>query len=216
MAGVPANPAICHITHLDNLAQIVSGGILWSDAQRLARDITCALVGMSSIKRRRLTVLQVKCHPGTMVGEYVPFYFCPRSVMLYLLHRGNHLELDYHEGQRPLLHLQADLRRSVDWAEAEGRRWAFSDCNAGAGYADFFDSLDDLDEVNWGAVAATDWRDPRIKEGKQAEFLVYESFPWGLVEHIGVKDISIQQQVNVILQDAEHKPLVTVEPTWYY
>jgi len=40
---------------------------------------------MSTIKARRLYDLEVDCHPGTKVGEYVPFYFCPWSIMLYLL-----------------------------------------------------------------------------------------------------------------------------------
>lgn len=31
-------------------------------------------------------------------------------------------------------------------------------------------------EVNWKAVAAPDFRDPDIKEGKPAEFLVREFF----------------------------------------
>jgi hypothetical protein len=37
------------------------------------------VVGMSEIKRRRLEALDVDCHPGSKVGEYVPFYFCPRN-----------------------------------------------------------------------------------------------------------------------------------------
>ncbi len=39
---------------------------------------------MSEIKRRRVEELEVDCHPGTKVGDYVPFYFCPRSVMLFV------------------------------------------------------------------------------------------------------------------------------------
>jgi len=216
MAGTPTNPEIYHITHLDNLAQIVAAGALLSDAERLSRNLDCRIVGMSNIKLARLVAVEVPCHPGTKVGEYVPFYFCPRSVMLYLLHMGNHPELDYHGGQRPILHLVANVRDVVAWADAQGRRWAFSDCNARAGYAHFFNNLEDLKEINWPAVAATSWRDPPVKEGKQAEFLVYESFPWQRVEHIGVEDQGIERRVNDILRDARHKPLVTVEPNWYY
>ncbi len=46
-------------------------------------------IGMSNIKQRRLQ-LPLRCHKGDSVGEYVPFYFCPRSVMLYLIYRANH------------------------------------------------------------------------------------------------------------------------------
>ncbi len=48
-------------------------------------------------RRRRLPV---PCHPGTWVGDYVPFYFCPRSVMLYVISRKNHPSLTYRGGQR--------------------------------------------------------------------------------------------------------------------
>lgn len=216
MTGVPANPRIYHITHVDNLPQIVETGMLLSDAERVTRNLNCRIVGMSNIKTRRLMALDVLCHPGTKVGQYVPFYFCPRSVMLYLLHMGNHPDLDYRGGQRPILHLAADLRGAVQWAEANHRQWAFSDTNAGAGYANFFKDLNDLGKINWLALRATDWRDPIIKDGKQAEFLVYESFPWELVERIGVMDARMEQRVNEVLRKAEHKPLVTVQQDWYY
>ncbi len=190
--------------------------MLWSDAKRLELGLDCEVVGMHAIKRRRLERLEVGCHPGTKVGDYVPFYFCPRSVMLYILHKGNHPNLDYTEGQRPIMHLQAGLQSTVDWAEENDVRWAFSDRNAGAFYAEFFKSVRDARRIDWKAVLATDWRDPVVKEGKQAEWLVHESFPWSLVEKIGVLHSSVAQQVRSILKGADHQPTVAVERGWYY
>jgi hypothetical protein len=213
---MPANPQIYHITHLRNLSQIVQASAIWSDSERIAQNVDAEIVGMSKIKTRRLDVLSVDCHPGTRVGEYVPFYFCPRSIMLYILHMGNKPELTYHGGQGPILHLRADLMATVRWADQNEVRWAFSDSNAGGRLAKFFKSISDLDKINWAAVEATDFRPMQVKEGKQAEFLVYKSLPWELIECIGVKDADIERQVNDILWDARHKPLVTVEPSWYY
>jgi hypothetical protein len=216
MSAAPTSPKIYHITHLDNLPQIVGARFLLSDAERLLRKMDCHLIGMPSIKMRRLMALDVRCHPGTKVGQYVPFYFCPRSIMLYLLYRGNHPDIEYRGGQRPIVHLVADLRRSVEWAEAGNRRWAFTDCNAGAGYAGFFSALERLDRVNWAAVSADDWRDPTVKDGKQAEFLMHEAFPWELIERIGVVDAEARERAEVALRSAAHKPVVTVERGWYY
>src|SRR5688572_32339603 len=129
---------------------------------------------MSHIKKRRLTEIEVDCHAGTYVGDYVPFYFCPRSIMLYILHRGNHPDLNYTEGQGPIVHLQADLHAVIEWAHSNGKRWAFSDRNAGAYFAKFYTGVDQLGEVNWGAIATTDFRNMVVKEGKQAEFLVHQ------------------------------------------
>jgi hypothetical protein len=136
--------------------------------------------------------------------------------MLYILHCANHPELSYREGQRPIVHLQADLRSVVRYAEREGVRWAFSNTNAGARYADFYRSLDDLNKIDWNAVEARDFRPVEVKEGKQAEFLVYESFPWSLVERIGVADQSVLRQVQSALARAEHRPRVSVQRGWYF
>jgi hypothetical protein len=215
MTDVPGRPSLYHITHVDNLPSILDDGGLWSDAAMIARGGPAAPIGMGSIKQRRLR-LPVRCHPGDHVGDYVPFYFCPRSIMLYLIHRANHQELSYHGGQGPIVTLEADLRETVTWAEGEGRRWAFSLSNAGAFYTEFRNRLDQLGEVDWEAVAATDFRDAQVKEGKQAEFLVREFFPWPLVRRIGVESASIQTRVARVLSGSAHRPLVEVHRDWYY
>ena len=81
----PAEPNIYHIVHVDRLASIVADGALWSDAEVQRRAPPGTVIGMSAIKQRRLTN-PVKCRPGLNVGDCVPFYFCPRSFMLYVLH----------------------------------------------------------------------------------------------------------------------------------
>jgi hypothetical protein len=216
MARMPANQKVYHITHVRNLPQIVRAGVIWSDAKRIGLGLDCESVGMSHIKYRRLHEIGVYCCSGTKVGEYVPFYFCPRSIMLYILYKRNHPDLTYTEGQGPMVHLQADLLDSVEWAEQHGVSWAFSDRNAGTYVAQFYNSLDDLGEIDWEAVAATDFRDMMVKESKQAEFLVYESFPWELIEKIGVREMATARTVAHALSDSHHQPSVRVEPSWYY
>src|SRR4029079_1732710 len=96
MTAISSPISIYHITHVDNLPSILERGGLLSDQGMIERGGPSAAIGMSRIKERRLRLL-VKCHPGDCVGEYVPFYFCPRSVMLFLIHCGNQ-ELAYREG----------------------------------------------------------------------------------------------------------------------
>jgi hypothetical protein len=211
---VPAQPKIYHIVHVDNLASIVADGYLWSDAEMVKRQ-GGRVIGMESIKQRRLK-LPVSSHPGAHVGEFVPFYFCSRSIMLYVIHCANHPELAYRGGQQPIVHLEADLQQVVAWAEVNGRRWAFSLSNAGAYYTQFRTGLDRLDEINWDAVVATDFRPADVKEGKQAEFLVEESFPWSLVERIGIHSQGIAPRVAAAMQGAAHRPGVEIRREWYY
>lgn len=200
--------------HVNNLASIVGDGFLWSD-EMMANRQGGAVIGMASIKQRRLT-LPVKCHPGSFVGGYVPFYFCPRSIMLFVISCANHSELAYQEGQGEIVHLEADMYRTVQWAQANRKRWAFSLSNAGAYYTQILASLDHLGKVNRDAVAATDFRPADIKEGKQAEFLMEHSFPWGLVERIGVMSRPVAQKVSNAMGSASHRAIVEVKRNWYY
>lgn len=215
MTDPPHPTPIYHITHVNNLASILNDDGLLSDAEMLACGGSQVAIGMSEIKTNRMR-FPVKCHEGDTVGEYVPFYFCPRSIMLYVLHMANHPGLTYRGGQDPIVHLEFDLERTAAWATDCGSRWAFSLVNAGAAYAPFRSSLAELSEVDWPAVAATDFRDPKVKEGKQAEFLVQRFVPWGLVERIGVRSTQVQRRALAALASAAHQPPVDVLPQWYF
>jgi hypothetical protein len=174
-----------------------------------------AQIGMANIKERRLS-LPVPCHPGDHVGDYVPFYFGPRSIMLFVIHCANHPGLTYRGGQDPIVHLEADLHAALAWSRSVGRRWAFSLSNAGANYAEFRCDEAQLDEINWSAVAAVDFRDQTIKESKQSEFLMHGKFPWHLVSRIGVRTRPTAVRALAALDDTGHRPAVVVQRDWYY
>ena len=215
---VPAQPKLYHIVHVDRLRSIVADGHLWCDREVLRRASQGSepgtTIGMSSIKHRRLNALKLASHPDLFVGDCVPFYFCPRSVMLYLIERANHPELTYRGGQAPILHLEADLHAVVRWAQQEGLRWAFTLSNAGSTYFEDRCDLGQLGEINWAAVEARDWQ--AVKEGKQAEFLLESAFPWHLVERIGVKSMQTYPLAMSALPSPGHRPPVEVRPDWYY
>ena len=211
----PTNPKLYHIVHVDKLASIVASDRLYCDAVMVNQPDLGTTIGMGRIKERRLHLGLQTC-PGLNVGECVPFYFCPRSVMLYLLHKGNHPDLTYRGGQSPIVHLEMDMHRVVDWAERERLRWAFTLSNAGSNYFEDRNDLADLNQINWAAISTTDWRDGAIKDGKQAEFLVERESPWNLVERIGTESQATAQRVLAAIQDVQHKPLVEIKTDWYY
>lgn len=215
MAAPPPDPKIYHITHVDNLSSIVADGAPLCDRAMIERRGESAGIGISGIKKLRLE-LPVTCHPGCFVGDFVPFYFCPRSIMLFVIYRGNHPELKYRDGQELIVHLQADLQNVVAWARKNGVRWAFSLSNAGARYATFGKSLAGMKDIDWTAVGASDFRSTEVKEGKQAEFLIHGSFPWALVERIGVKSATIKAQAEAAIRGASHRPTVEIRPDWYF
>ena len=179
-----------------------------SDAHPRERPSAC----LTSSQRRLTKALE--SHPDLSIGDCVPFYFCPRSVMLYVIHMANHSELAYRGGQGPILHLEADLQEAVAWAARNRRRWAFTSTNAAASYAEDYCDLEQLGEIDWSAVKARDWR--RCRGRKQAEFLVEQSFPWSLVRRIGVRSPGIHGETQDALRTADHRPAVELRPEWYY
>lgn len=210
---LPGQPKICHILHYDKLPFVINDGFLFSDAIISKRTENGTAIGMSSIKKRRLHELTLTSYPDLYVGNCVPFYFCPRSIMLYLMYMKNP-ELAYKGGQESIIHLIADLKQTVNWANNTGKRWVFSTSNAGSYYFEDYCDLKDLNKINWNAVNEKQWA--ACKEEKQAEFLIEDQFPWELVEQIGVISPQYIKIVNPILAQAKHQPPVNVRPDWYY
>ena len=210
---ISSTPKIYHIVHVDHLPSIIADGFLWCDAKMQREPQQGPTIGMSTIKKHRLSN-RLNSRPDLCVGDCVPFYFCPRSVMLYVIHKKNHLELSYHDGQEPIIHLEADMQKVEDWAGHNSCRWAFTLSNAGS--SDFKDrcKLDQLNEIDWEAVQARNWQN--CKKGKQAEFLVERSFPWSLVQRIGVCSEQIQNHVQEALGVTGCQPVVQLKTGWYY
>lgn len=201
---------IYHITHLRNLPSILQTGRLWSDAQRIQQALGTVNIGHTHIKERRRR-RPVATTTGGMLGDYVPFNFCHRSVMLYVIHRGS-VE-GYNEGQEPVVHLVSSVGRAI----GSGRPWAFTDRHADLGYARYFESVDNEGEVDWGVMPLQYWaNDEETKEKRQAEFLLHDWCPFEIFEQIGVRTQQIADQVEAMLQNSPYTPRVSVKRSWYY
>ncbi len=144
-----SDPAVYHITHVDNLSRIVADGRLWSDAQRIARGLASTNIGYSHIKERRMKRPVLVAARGTL-GQYVPFNFCPRSVMLYVVSQGHQ---DYSGGEQPIIHLVSSIQSAI----ATGRPWFFTDRHADLGYAEQFESLEALGKIDWPVMPLRQW-----------------------------------------------------------
>jgi hypothetical protein len=206
---------IYHIVHIDRLASIISSGFIFSDAKIRTLNFGGTTIGMNKIKQRRLNKT-LSSYTDLKVGECVPFYFCPRSIMLYILYKRNHPDVDYEGGQENIIHLEADLYKTIDWANANKRRWVFTDANAGSYYFNDYNNISDLNKLNWNAIYSNDWKESHIRESKQSEFLCEDSFDFGLVERVGVINDNIYQQVQNILVNSAYNPKIEIKRDWYY
>jgi hypothetical protein len=208
MAGIiPRDPAIYHITHVENLPSILQHGGLWSDSERIRQSLQTTNIGHKHIKARRLRRAVTAGRRGNL-GEYVPFYFCNRSVMLYPIKCGHP---DYAGGQDDVIHLVS----SINAVTTRQLDWVFTDRHAELNYAIYYDDLADLSFVDWTVMPLQYWNDPgECKEKRQAEFLVFEFFPWVCFQAVGVRTQTVADRVRAIVQKST--PPIVVEPSWYY
>jgi len=205
-----ANILIYHITDVSNLPNILEAGGLHSDATLQMAGVQPTIIGHSNIKQRRLQEITVPCCGNRFVGEFVPFYFCPRSPMLFTINRGN-------TGRTPGCQNQiVHLVSSMEVATGLGREWAFSNGNAGAYLTDFYADATDLAELDWAIIGSNDWAGEFRRDKKAAEFLVADFFPWTAIRAIGCYNSTISQEVARLLQGQTHSPQVRVRTDWYY
>lgn len=197
---------IYHITDISNLAGIVGSGGLMSDAAMVGNG-EHQVIGYDHIKRRRLEQIKINCVDDRYVGEFVPFYYCPRSPMLFTINKGN---TGRPEGcQSEIVHLVSTVAHGL----ALDSDWAFSDGNAGASHTIFYDDIGELSALDWASIDTKYWSG--MQHQKQSEFLVADFFPWNSIFKIGCYNQAAVDRVNAVLGGGQ-SPQVCVERSWYY
>lgn len=201
------------ITHLDNLPHILAQGGIWCGNEMARQDLSFVSIGDKDLTHKR-SVKPVSIAAGGTLNDYVPFYFCPRSVMLYLIERRH--PSTYGGGQEPILHLVTD----VDRVRATDTPCFFTNRQAYIYYAQQIDDFSRLEELDWETLQSRDWQstpeDPERQERKMAEFLAHRFVPWSCIVGIGVYSERYREDAVRLLAGADHLPKVQVVPKWYY
>lgn len=212
---VPFPTPIYRLLHVDNLNMLLRRGVLHAPKYISDDGLVYRTIHNIDIQRQR-GITPVGCGPCGDLQDYVPFYFGPRSPMLFQLHTG--WVAGYTEGQEPLIYLLSTAQA----IQERGMRFVFSDGHGIACFTHWFDSLNDLDKVDWTAVYAKIWKDTvddmDRQRRKQAEFLVYQQCGWELINEIGVFNSLTQGRVVDIFANypADMRRPVVLRPDWYY
>lgn len=206
----PANPRLMHFTHVENLPGIIRDGLV-APSSSPETSIDCAEAG---IKQQRCT-MQVPIPPRGVVADYVPFYYAPRSPMLYRIMKGG--VASYQHGQEPLVYICTRL----DHVETVGAEWVATDRNAAVATARYTTSRSDLHHhIDWELMEARDWADTPSdggrKQRRQAELLVHRWLPWTAVAGLVTCTNATKRRAEEILAASDHRPDVLVLPAWYF
>jgi ssDNA thymidine ADP-ribosyltransferase, DarT len=205
---------IMHFTHVRNLSGILATGCLQADSFVDRSSALRVEAADLDIKAKRKAI-RIRLAPYGCVTDYVPFYFAPRSPMLYKLAKGG--VPTYTDGQDPLIYLVS----TVDTATRAGLQCLFSDGNCTAAVTQVCADLTQLDSmVDWEVMHAQRWNntaeDGDRMRRRMAEFLVHERLPIGCVAGIAVRTDAMKEQVDGILATQGASLPVRVRAGWYF
>lgn len=118
--------------------------------------------------------------PHGTVGDYVPFYYAPRSPMMFNIHTGR--VPGYNQGQGPLVYVWSYLSTVAE----HGLRWVASDGNSAHSLSEFTNDWGRLASfVDWPIMHERMWHntadDGDRMRRRMAEILVHQRFPLAAV-----------------------------------
>jgi hypothetical protein len=201
---------IFRIIHRENLLWILKHGLHAANGD--VRDPNFRNIGNPDLIDKR-THRRVRVGPAGVLGDYVPFYFTPFSIMMYNIHTGYNVP---HVPNENIVIFVSSLHKVAEL----GIRFVFTDQHAYPLMANYFTNLDDLDQVDWDLLNRRDFRhdpdDPGKKERYQAEALVWKHLPieglLGICSYSEAVDKEIKQELAKRKIDME----TVVKKDWYF
>src|SRR5262245_1803206 len=138
---------IYHITHIDNLCNIIQHGKLLSKSAIGNQHIDIAHQSVQQLRSDK----QVPIPPHGSLHDYVPFYFGVRSPMLYVIHKNN--VKNYRDGQEQVIYLVS----TVEWCNTRQIQFVFTDGHAAVQLSTFYNNVRDLNKIDFQAAKSRYW-----------------------------------------------------------
>jgi hypothetical protein len=203
---------VYRITHIDNVPWILEHG-LHSDSSDV-RDPNFVSIGNPDLISKR-AVHGVPVGPGGTLGDYVPFYFCTRSVMLYKLHTGQVEGVDVR--QEDIVYLVSSVGLLLD----TGVRFVFTDRNAYVRTATFDDDASHIETgLDWPVIEGFDFRhdkdDPGRPERRMAELLAHQHVPVESLLGIACIDEPRCMKLKELVTTFSQRLYVASRRSWYF
>lgn len=210
--GLTAEKAlIFRIIHRDNVPWLLKHGLHCPRSG--TRDPGYVSVGNSELIQKRMDHV-VPIPPGGTLGDYVPFYFTPYSPMLYNIRTG--WGGIRQRSNNEIVILAATLRD----LEQNGTRFVFADRHAYLRTAQFFNTLDHLNKIDWAILQARDFKrdenDPAKIERYQAEALIHRTLPIGAIRGIACYSDAEVAHISAACAEQRLDLKIIKKPEWYF
>jgi hypothetical protein len=209
----PLRPCLLyHFVHLDTLPAILAAGELRStnELERLGQRPETSVASASLQRRRSRTRVPL----GGTLHDYVPFYFAPRSPMLYRIGKewadkgtGDAADVVY-------------LVSSVEQVTALGLPFTFTLYHAVTRPNEFLTDPADLHRVDWPLMYARMWTDAPDdndrQRRRQAEFLVRDRLPLSALVGYATVDEPRADRVATLVDEHGLSLRGKPKPEWYF
>lgn len=207
----PEKALIWRILHRANLPWVLQHGIHCGNSP--VRFPEWVSIGNAELIDKR-AIRPIPGSPGKTLGDYVPFYFTPFSVMLRNIHTG-------WNGIRKVPNADiVILVSSLHRVSQLGLPFLFTDSHAYSGLARFYDDLARLDRIDWPLLQRRDFkRDPEnpVKlERYQAEALVHGHVPLAALLGIVCHTDAVRTDIEGKMQALGLTLPVHTRPNWYF
>lgn len=200
---------VFRIIHYQNLEYILQHGIYYRGSANFPADYVN--IGNTEIISSRDTK-PVTCYPGTMVNNYVPFYFAVRTPMLYNIKTGyGKVE---RRPQEDIIYLCCNVRELTD----SHLQCCFTNGNAAIDFTTFYTNTADLNTLDWHSIRTKCFSDDNPegdtdrKRKKHAEFLVKDHVPIQFVKKIVVYNQLRHDFVTALVQQYNLPIEVLIDP----
>lgn len=201
---------IFRIVHRVNVPWILGHGMYCRNSA--TQDPDYRTIGNPElIDRRQHRVVPIP--PGGTLSDYIPFYFTPYTPMMLNIKTG-YGGITKVPNEEVVIFVSS-LRK----LEEMGKTFVFTDRHAYLVNAEFYNDMDNLDQIDWQILQNRDFKrdpdDPEKLERYQAEALVHNHIP--VEAFIGVVCYTdrIQEQLSQIVNSNGHNLQVLKRTGWY-
>lgn len=208
----PEKALIFRIVHVENVEWILDAGGI--DCRNSSEPNPNYInIGNAELIDKRAHHA-VPASKGGTLSDYVPFYFTPFSMMMYNIHTG-------YGGIRKRKNSEIVIFvSSIHRLRELGLDYAYTNKHAYMADADFYDTPDNLDVIDWEILQNRDFRrddlDPEKCDRYQAEALVYECVPLSAFIGIGCHSLPVQKRLESWIQNRSLDLSVKVVSKWYF
>jgi hypothetical protein len=212
MAGLNAKEArIFRITHIDNVPWILRHGLHCKSSSN--RDPNFVQIGLAELIRKRVS-RAVEVGPGGFLCDYVPFYFTPWSIMMYNIKTGYGGVIK--RPNREIVIMVSSIHRLVELNVP----FVFTNAHAYMQEADYFDDVEQLDQIDWPLLQSRNFKRDPEDPGKQgryhAEALVHRRVPLEALFGIACYDGDSKARVEAEVKRCSVSLSVKAVPNWYF